>query len=193
MSYLLTQMFLYMICTFLLGLALGWLIWRYLRDDNDGLDPLKAEVNALRKEGDDLRTNLDACRARSTKERDVAEALRIENKRLTERLGNNSTSGAAAAVATMPAVAVAAEPAVGGLKPKGLSGPRAGRADDLKKIVGVGPKMEKMLFELGYYHFDQIAAWTPDEVAWVDNNLEGFKGRVTRDKWQPQAGAFAKR
>lgn len=52
--------------------------------------------------------------------------------------------------------------------------------------------MENLLHSLSYYHFNQIAQWTAVEVAWVDNNLEGFKGRVTRDKWQPQAKVFAK-
>ena len=72
-------------------------------------------------------------------------------------------------------------------KPAGLSAPRGGKADDLKQISGVGPAMEKLLNKLGYFHFDQIAAWTPSEVAWVDDNLEGFKGRATRDKWIEQA------
>ena len=41
--------------------------------------------------------------------------------------------------------------------------------------------------ELGIYHFDQIASWGAAEVAWMDSNLKGFKGRVTRDKWVAQA------
>ena len=36
-------------------------------------------------------------------------------------------------------------------------------------------------------HFDQIASWTEKEIAWVDDNLEGFKGRVTREDWVQQA------
>ena len=44
---------------------------------------------------------------------------------------------------------------------------------------------------MGFYHFDQIAAWTGDEIAWVDQNLEGFKGRVTRDEWVAQAKILA--
>ncbi len=51
--------------------------------------------------------------------------------------------------------------------------------------------MEKLCNSLGFYHFDQIASWTPDEVAWVDANLEGFKGRVTRDTWVAQAKILA--
>lgn len=51
--------------------------------------------------------------------------------------------------------------------------------------------MEKLCNTLGFYHFDQIASWSADEVAWVDTNLEGFKGRVTRDNWVEQARLLA--
>ncbi len=51
--------------------------------------------------------------------------------------------------------------------------------------------METMLNDMGFYHFDQIAAWTADEVAWVNANLQGFKGRVTRDNWVEQAKILA--
>lgn len=78
-----------------------------------------------------------------------------------------------------------------GTRPAGLSEPRGGNADDLKQIKGIGPKLEKLCNTLGFWHFDQVAAWTSDEVAWVDANLEGFKGRVTRDKWVEQAGVLA--
>lgn len=79
-----------------------------------------------------------------------------------------------------------------GTRPEALSAPRAGGADDLKKIKGVGPKLEQLLHSLGFYHFDQIAGWTRDEVAWVDANLKGFKGRVSRDNWVDQATTLAK-
>ncbi len=78
-----------------------------------------------------------------------------------------------------------------GSKPATLDGPREGGADNLKEIKGVGPKMEKMLNEMGFYHFDQIANWSADEVAWVNANLKGFKGRVTRDGWVDQAKTLA--
>lgn len=78
-----------------------------------------------------------------------------------------------------------------GVKPSALSGPRDGRADDLKQIRGIGPKLEQLCNSLGFYHFDQIAAWTADEVAWVDANLTGFKGRVSRDNWVEQAKVLA--
>jgi predicted flap endonuclease-1-like 5' DNA nuclease len=79
----------------------------------------------------------------------------------------------------------------GGSKPVLLTAPRAGGPDNLKEIKGVGPKMEGMLHAMGVFHFDQVASWTPAEVAWVDDNLQGFKGRVLRDNWVEQAKILA--
>lgn len=76
-------------------------------------------------------------------------------------------------------------------KPKFLSAAREGGPDDLKQIKGVGPKLEKTLHGMGIFHFDQIAGWGPKEQAWIDDNLEGFKGRATRDEWVPQAKTLA--
>lgn len=85
----------------------------------------------------------------------------------------------------------APKPAVAGGKPDGLSTARDGGADDLKMIKGVGPKLEGVLNALGYFHFDQIAGWSGADVAWVDENLQGFKGRVSRDNWVDQAKSLA--
>ncbi len=76
-------------------------------------------------------------------------------------------------------------------KPRTLKAPRKGAADDLKQIKGVGPKLEQLLHSLGFFHFDQIAGWTDAEIAWVDDNLEGFKGRASRDDWIGQAKILA--
>ncbi len=78
-----------------------------------------------------------------------------------------------------------------GTRPEALKGARDGSADNLKMIKGVGPKLEALLNKLGFYHFDQIANWSADEVSWVDQNLEGFKGRVSRDEWVGQAKTLA--
>lgn len=88
---------------------------------------------------------------------------------------------------TAPVPAVAAVEIGGAAKPAGLTGPRSGMADKLQTIEGIGPALEKLCHELGIYHFDQIASWGTGEVAWMDGNLKGFKGRVTRDKWVRQA------
>ena len=98
----------------------------------------------------------------------------------------------AKAKAKAKAEAPAAETAVvEGIKPANLlTEARDGQPDDLKKISGVGPKLEGLLHTNGVFHFDQIAAWTPSEIAYMDEQLS-FKGRIERDGWIDQAKQFA--
>ncbi|QFT60282.1 NADH-quinone oxidoreductase chain 2 [Sulfitobacter sp. THAF37] len=99
--------------------------------------------------------------------------------------------GTVAPGAKTDAEAESGTPTSPGEKPATLDAARDGGADDLKLIKGVGPKLEKMLNEMGFFHYDQIASWRADEVAWVDQNLKGFKGRVSRDNWVDQAKRLA--
>ncbi|KNY24440.1 NADH-quinone oxidoreductase subunit NuoE [Methylobacterium sp. ARG-1] len=73
-----------------------------------------------------------------------------------------------------------------GTRPPGLDGARAGKPDDLTRIKGVGPGNSQRLNGLGIYHFDQIAAWTRDEITWVGTYL-AFPGRIDRENWVGQA------
>nr|WP_070961098.1 hypothetical protein [Hyphomonas sp. Mor2] len=61
-----------------------------------------------------------------------------------------------------------------------------GKADDLTRIKGIGPKRSKQLNGLGIYHFRQIAAWSEAEARWIDEHLAS-PGRVSRDQWVEQA------
>ena len=79
-----------------------------------------------------------------------------------------------------------------GTAPEKRVGPRVGLTDDLKQIKGIGPKLKKLCPFLGFFHLDQVANWTDDEVAWVDADSEGFKGRVTSDQWVAQAKEMLK-
>ncbi len=62
--------------------------------------------------------------------------------------------------------------------------------DDLKAIGGIGPKLEKVLNELGIWTYGQVAALQPAELAWLDDHL-GFVGRIGRDDWVGQAKALS--
>ena len=66
----------------------------------------------------------------------------------------------------------------------------AAGADDLKKLSGVGPALEKKLLEAGVTTFAQVAGWTVADVAEMDEKLS-FKGRIEREGWIEQAAAFA--
>ena len=85
----------------------------------------------------------------------------------------------------------ASAPADTPAQPKKLKAAKKGGADDLKEIKGIGPALEKLLNDLGIFHYDQIAGWSAAEISWVDNNLQGFKGRVSRDGWTQQAKILA--
>ena len=76
--------------------------------------------------------------------------------------------------------------------PELLLRPRGGTGDDLKQIKGVGPALEKLLNQIGVWHFDQIASWKARDIAHVDGLMVGFKGRITRDEWVKQARLLAR-
>jgi len=70
-----------------------------------------------------------------------------------------------------------------------LTGPRNGQKDNLTRIKGIGMKIEEALNDIGIYHFDQIAAWDAENIAWADSTL-GFPGRAEREEWVAQAKAL---
>lgn len=111
---------------------------------------------------------------------------KVEKKDVAEAAKPAAADNKPAAAQTAPALAAAAES-----KPELLTAARDGRGDDLELIWGVGPKLGKMLNEMGIWHYDQIAKWTPAELAWVDARLTGFKGRALRDDWIAQSKKLA--
>jgi len=98
-----------------------------------------------------------------------------------DKSGVKAAVGAGSVVASAPAAPKAAKPA----KTEAPAG-----ADDLKKLSGVGPALEKKLHEAGITTFAQIAAWTDADVAEIDTQLS-FKGRIEREGWIAQAKELA--
>lgn len=189
-GFLIGEMVLLIILATLLGLLVGWIIWgRRGGSASSETDGLRADLAACRSEASAKDTMIAAL------EGDLAAA---RNEVHTAETAAMEAASEAVAVAEAveadhgahPVHPVAAVDEVG-VKPEALKTPREGGADDLKQISGIGPKLEKLCHALGFYHFDQIASWTAEEIAWVDANLEGFKGRVTRDDWVAQARVLA--
>lgn len=71
-------------------------------------------------------------------------------------------------------------------RPLALERPVEGAPDDLTLIGGIGPRIQEVLNSLGIFHFDQIADWSPENIAWIDEYLN-FSGRVKREGWVEQA------
>ena len=55
--------------------------------------------------------------------------------------------------------------------------------DDLKKIYGIGPVLEKRLNDLGVYFFREIALWTKEDIVRFEEHLKEFPDRIERDNW----------
>ena len=128
-----------------------------------------------------------AKRSPATKARSATKVL-IDDVRSTA-LEIAGTADAGSTVPSKPEPVIPAG-ARAGLQPEDFrqpkSMPKPKKADDLKAISGIGPKLEKVLNELGVWTYAQIAAWTREEIAWVDDYLS-FKGRIGRDDWIGQA------
>lgn len=181
-DFLLAEIWVLIALAALIGLLAGWLIWGGRKDSG-------ADADEVRR----LQAELDRTKAKARAE--LSDPL----DDIPEVTGGGYSRPAAAPQPVTPTpvaapVEVTPEPATptSAVKPATLSEARDGLPDDLTKIKGIGPKMEKLCNSLGFWHFDQIASWTDAEIAWVDDNLEGFKGRVTRDKWIEQAKTLTK-
>ena len=72
-------------------------------------------------------------------------------------------------------------------KPEALKRPRRGGADDLNRIPGVSKPIAEQLNELGIYHYQQVAAWSEANIAWLDATLR-LRGRILREDWVGEAG-----
>jgi small subunit ribosomal protein S2 len=68
-----------------------------------------------------------------------------------------------------------------------LEAPR-GAPDELTKIHGIGPELEKNINEAGVYHFWQLAAMSPADAEKLDADLK-LSGRIARDNWVELARA----
>ena len=113
----------------------------------------------------------------------VAQAKKLARGKATEY----SARPGAGRVRTSSARPAAAD---GGTPPPTLDAPREGGADNLTLIDGVGNAIERKLFRLGVFHFDQMAAWSEAEAVWIGNEI-GFPGRPQRENWVAEARIFA--
>jgi len=116
--------------------------------------------------------------ARQLKERDAA----IESLQAELELINGESESTVRAPSTLAAL-TASEPASAHYPPM------PDQVDNLKRIRGIGPVLERMLNRLGIYQYRQIAAWTPEDVAYFDEKLKDFRGRIQRDSWIVNARA----
>ena len=71
---------------------------------------------------------------------------------------------------------------------KGFKKPK-GQADDLKKINTITPELEAQLLKLNVTRFDQMAAFSDDDIANIDETLK-LGGKIEKEDWIGQAKAL---
>jgi len=212
MTYLITQTFILLLIAALLGFILGWYLTRISAFSSRAT--LQARLNTAEKDARELRAELDdAVTARGSAEAErnsAANELVALRKQLEGVSGQDAEllelreqldtcRGQLAQVSVPEAVAMAAA-AVEQAPPEAEPSAALGRmapptaedgaaADNLQQIKGIGPKIAGILDQLGIRRFDQIAAWTPENIEWVNDHLR-FKGRIEREEWIAQAQAL---
>ncbi|MEO0996159.1 MAG: hypothetical protein AAFX58_01455 [Pseudomonadota bacterium] len=122
-------------------------------------------------------------REREHEHTNVLDALELErqrNQELSETLNTRVLPDSFSDVADIDIADDAANSAE-------ASGYCDGDRDDLKRIRGVGPKLERTLNALGIYRLHQIAAFDESDIERVGSELGRFPGRIRRDRWVEQA------
>ncbi len=118
---------------------------------------------------------------------DIGEAETVEEPTILEPAAkpNGADAGMADAEAVEPQLSPREAPAEEAALEVLFVAP-SGDADDLKKITGVGPVLEKKLNGLGITKLNQIAGLSDDDIGKIDMALN-LKGRIGRDDWIGQA------
>lgn len=196
MIYLIVKMLVLLLIAGAIGGAVGWLL-RGARD-REALEARRrqdaARLHDMRAQRDAAEGELKAIDdATAAKTEDAKAALAAAEAKLATL--ERDAAAAAKAAADAEARATAAEQALAdagsadGGAPPAIDRPDDG-GDDLRKIAGVGPKIEGLLHDMGIWHYGQIAGLTRAQVAWVDERLS-FKGRIEREDWIGQAKTLA--
>ena len=133
------------------------------------ISSLEAELDSLRR----ALTGRDAVVAQ-------LQALAAERRQLFDELGTSRAETARYRQIVIDIETEAPPPLLGS----------PGTPDDLKLIVGIGPVLERMLYQLGITRYDQIARWSERDIDEIDSRLPEFPGRIRRDAWVTQARAL---
>jgi predicted flap endonuclease-1-like 5' DNA nuclease len=188
---------LFLFIAFLIGLISGWLYWR------KRLEELRTELTHTQTANIDLgqqveewrrkwevteaelkvgMQQLDTCRSQFRTCEIEKGQLRAELYEASEKLAG-ATDNAPSDTGELATVKAAIASALGVRVKAATSEER----DDLKRISGVGPFIEKKLNALGIYTFEQISQLDDELVAKVNAAIEFFPGRIARDNWVGQA------
>jgi predicted flap endonuclease-1-like 5' DNA nuclease len=162
-------------------------------NDADGQGAVMASVQAADTGAADGRAGAGSGQAAVVAGETAVTALGVaaDSPRDVEGVASGSSAATTTPAAVAAGVSASAAGNLPGMRPAALTAPQGGKADDLKRIRGIGRVNEAKLHDLGIYHFAQIAVWTPENVEWAGEYLS-FPGRIEREDWVGQAKVLAK-
>jgi predicted flap endonuclease-1-like 5' DNA nuclease len=151
------------------------------------LETLKATLQAAETGWDAARAHTEAAFQQLNATQQLLAASEVERDSLATRLLDAQVE--LATLRSLPE-AVQAPPVQPARPPDAVarSGPVSkAERDDLKKIKGIGPAVERTLHRAGIYRYAQIASWTREDILAIGEKLPGFKERIVRDRWTTAA------
>lgn len=168
------------------------------------LAAVRSAADAARGEADghaesmaDLRARLEAAEAKAALVPERDETMTELRRRLNR--AEESASRAPAVAAEAPEKPHPSTAKKQGGTPSWQQGttklgtPGADHVDDLKRIHGIGPVMEKTLQSFGIQTWEQLAAFRKADVEKVTKAIDAFPGRIERDEWVRQAKDLVER
>ena len=219
MTYLITEIWFFLLCACLIGLLLGWGIWGWTsrrlimdakaRRDSERLSlkrNFEAEKIALEEDKAAAFMARDEAlngKAAMISELETARKSSADADRLRRALDDarQRQSGLEADVTRLRTLLTQREAPTAtdtqsqefttdAPRPISLFDRRPDVVDDLKEVKGIGPVMERILNENGCYHFRQLANFSKRDIEWISAALESFPDRIERDDWVRQAQAL---
>lgn len=192
----------WLLIAFGLGLGAGWLLWgslvgidmtpQFERPKSDGntdagsfkilsdsLMEAQQELEQCRQSLADAEARLQVTDIRF--KNDKVEPV-VQEEKSEEEVMEESDFNSSEAIGTLDSIGVAE-----------IVGVTEDSVDDLKKIFGIGPVIEKKLNELGITTYRQIGLLSSGEIESVCEHLNYFPGRVERDGWLENAKLLYKK
>ena len=214
MSYLVAQMFVCLLVAFGLGLGLGWLLGSG-RAATGAAPEDEGAFGAARQRIRTLEADLADCRAaprppatatplafapdlavpdlavpEPPRERPAPGVPRADPASAAPpRLALPTVPTPPAAALPVPDASPASVPQTGGIL--GFGPPAPAARDDLTRIEGVGPVLQKQLAGLGLVTYRQIAALSEADARRVGEALGVLSDRIARQDWVAQAARLA--
>ena len=195
---------------FLAGGLVGWLLSRFIRplfaryapagageddddwDDAEDLVPLPelVPIPAPAARRDEASVTIDAAPLRTRRAEPVPARSASASTAPASSAPASSAPASSAPANPAPPRPAMSKPLPPRLRPPAVPGPRHGKADALQRLPGLSRRHADRLYAIGIYHFSQIAAWTPQEIAWVADYLD--LGDAIRDEdWVGKAARLA--